>query len=87
MANCGDDYRIEIEKRIDEMSDQPEYKVTGQKLVTRIHGRLKLLGADKIPDSYSSKSIVIDSKTVSSRYKTRMPRANYGKLSTEIPGL
>ena len=76
------DYRIEVEKRIKELKELPEYNVTGQDLVNRIRYRSKQIGADTLSDKDLHKEIRLNAKSISSRYGSRQPRANYGKLST-----
>lgn len=84
---CNDNnYKIEIEKRVEQLSGLEEYLITGQKLVKRIRYRLKLFGSE-IKDDDLTKPIEIDIKRVTSRYEPRKPRANYGKLSTELVDL
>ncbi len=84
---CNDNnYKIEIERKIEQLSGLEEYMITGQKLVKRIQYRLKLFGSE-IKDKDLNKSAEIDLKRVTSRYEPRKPRANYGKLSTELVDL
>lgn len=87
MSDCNDNnYKIEIEKSIEKLSGLEEYLITGQKLVKRIQYRLKLFGSE-IQDKDLNKHVEIDIKKVTSRYEPRKPRANYGKLSTDLVDL
>lgn len=78
------DYRLEVEKRVRELKGLPEYNITGQALVNRIQYRSKQIGADMLSEKDLRKEIRLDIRKISSRYGSRRPRANYGKLSTKF---
>lgn len=77
-------YKLKIEEKISELKGLPEYNITGQTLVKRIMYRAKQIGADMLSDKDLHKEIRIDIRKISSRYGSRQPRANYGKLSTDF---
>ncbi|MFN3655507.1 MAG: hypothetical protein ACK4TO_09345 [Candidatus Nitrosotenuis sp.] len=77
-------YKLEVEKRINQLKDLPEYNITGEALVKRMRYRSKIIGADTVSEKDLHKEMRLDVRKILSRYSTRQPRANYGKLSTEF---
>jgi hypothetical protein len=83
MSDSCTDYRLEIEKRVKDLKGLPEYNITGQALVNQIQYRSKQIGADTLSANDLRKEIRLDVRKILSRYGSRQPRANYGKLSTK----